>query len=301
MPWIQLKLDSHPDQAEPLSDLLMELDAAAVTFEDGADQPLFEPGPGEIKLWNSIRVIGLFDAGVDMSAIIEAVKNKLGDQAPEKFQINPVEDKDWERAWMDNFKPIQFGKSLWICPSWHTPEDPSATNIMLDPGLAFGTGTHPTTALCLQWLDSHPPQDKEVVDYGCGSGILAIAAALLGANKVDAVDHDPQAILATHDNADKNKVNEQIHAMLPRQFEEQDNENQTDLLLANILCNPILELAPKFSNMVKSGGQIVLSGILAEQADQVIQRYDEWFDLRPPSTQEDWVRIDGTRRAASNR
>ncbi len=300
MPWIQLKLDSHPNQAEPLGDLLIELSAAAVTFEDGADQPLFEPDPGETKLWNSTRVIGLFDAGADMPTIITALKNRLGDQAPEKFQINPVEDKDWERAWMDNFKPIQFGDNLWICPSWHTPDDPAATNVMLDPGLAFGTGTHPTTALCLQWLDANPPQDKEAIDYGCGSGILAIAAALLGAKQVDAVDHDPQAILATHDNANKNNVDKQIHAMLPRQFEEQDNENRADLLLANILCNPILELAPKFANIVKPGGQIVLSGILAEQADQVIQRYEEWFNLQPPAKQEGWVRIDGIRRAKPN-
>ena len=297
MPWIQLKLDSHPDQADQLSDLLMELGAAAVTFEDGADQPLFEPDPGETKLWNSTRVIGLFDAAVEMPLIIEQLKNELGAQAPEKFHINPVEDKDWERAWMDDFKPIRFGQNLWICPSWHTPDDADAVNVMLDPGLAFGTGTHPTTALCLQWLDAHPPKGLHCIDYGCGSGILAIAAALLGADRLEAVDHDPQAIIATQDNAEKNKVSERIQALLPRQFEEEFGEAQTDLLLANILCNQILELAPKFAAMVKPGGQIVLSGILAEQADQVVQRYQEWFDLQPPSQQDDWVRIDGTRRA----
>lgn len=297
MPWIQLKLDSHPDRADQLSDLLMELGAAAVTYEDGADQPLFEPDPGETKLWNNTRVIGLFDAAVEMPLIIKQLKDGLGDQAPEKFHINPVEDKDWERAWMDDFKPIRFGENLWICPSWHTPDDADAVNVMLDPGLAFGTGTHPTTALCLQWLDAHPPKGLHSIDYGCGSGILAIAAALLGAARVEAVDHDPQAIIATQDNADKNKVSEQIHAALPRQFADDFGDKQTDLLLANILCNPILELAPKFAAMVKPGGQIVLSGILAEQADQVVQRYQEWFELQPPSQQDDWVRIDGTRRA----
>jgi len=297
MPWIQLKFDSHPDQAEQFSDILMELGAAAVTFEDGADQPLFEPAPGETKLWNDTRVVGLFDAAVDIPAIIEQLKDQLGDESPTQFQTNPVEDKDWEREWMDNFKPIRCGDNLWICPSWHTPNEPNAVNVMLDPGLAFGTGTHPTTWLCLQWLDAHPPKGLEVIDYGCGSGILAIAAALLGAKQVEAVDHDPQAIIATNDNADKNQVRAQINALLPRQFDDQFGDNQTDLLLANILCNPILELAPKFATMVKPGGQIVLSGILAEQANQVIERYSEWFDLQPPAQQEDWVRIDGVRRA----
>jgi ribosomal protein L11 methyltransferase len=292
MPWLQLKLDSPPQQAEHISDLLSELGAAAVTFEDGADQPLFEPDPGETRLWNLTRVVGLFDAGADMPSVIEALKSALGAEAPAQFQINPVEDKDWERAWMDDFKPIRFGRNLWICPSWHTPDDPAAVNVMLDPGLAFGTGTHPTTALCLEWLDAHPPQGLEVIDYGCGSGILAIAAALLGANHVEAVDHDPQAIIATRDNADKNGVSAKISAMLPGQFE----DKAVDLVLANILANPLLELAPRFADLVKPGGQIVLSGILAEQAEQILQRYRAWFDLEPPAQLDEWVRIDGRRR-----
>jgi ribosomal protein L11 methyltransferase len=292
MPWLQLKLDTPPDQAEQISDLLTQLGAAAVTFEDGADQPLFEPDPGETKLWNHTRIIGLFDAGDDMQLIIAALKNALGDLAPREFHINPVEEKDWERAWMDNFKPIRFGKNLWICPSWHTPNDPAAVNVMLDPGLAFGTGTHPTTALCLEWLDAHPPKGLEVIDYGCGSGILAIAAALLGANHVEAVDHDPQALLATRDNAGKNHVEEKIRTLLPKQFE----EKPADLILANILANPLIELAPRFAALLKPGGQIVLSGILDEQAETVMQRYREWFDLQPPGRLEEWVRIDGVRR-----
>ncbi len=292
MPWLQLKFDSPANQAEQISELLSSLGAAAVTFEDGADQPLFEPDPGETKLWNNTLIIGLFDANDDMPAIIDELKSALGPQAPQQFRINPVEDKDWERAWMDNFKPIKFGQNLWICPSWHTPDDPDAVNIMLDPGLAFGTGTHPTTALCLEWLDSHPPKDLDVIDYGCGSGILAIAAALLGAKHIDAVDHDPQAILATQDNAKKNNVNAKINALLPNQFEAE----QADLILANILANPLLELAPHFADIVKSGGQIVLSGILAEQAQQIIQRYSTWFELQPPMQQQEWVRIDGKRR-----
>lgn len=292
MPWLQLKLDSPAEQAEKISELLTNLGAAAVTFEDGADQPLFEPDPGETKLWNNTRIIGLFDANNNMPAIIDELKTALGPQPPQQFHINPVEDKDWERAWMDNFKPIRFGQNLWICPSWHTPDDPKAVNVMLDPGLAFGTGTHPTTALCLEWLDAHPPKDLEVIDYGCGSGILAIAAALLGAKQIDAVDHDPQAILATQDNATKNGVNYLINALLPSQFK----AKQVDLILANILANPLLELAPYFADIVKFGGQIVLSGILAEQADQIIQRYSSWFELQPPAQRQEWVRIDGKRR-----
>lgn len=292
MPWLQLKLDSPPEQAEQISDLLTELGASAVTFEDGADQPLFEPDPGETKLWNNTRVVGLFDANSNMPGIMEQLKNALGTAAPAQFQINPLEDKDWERAWMDNFKPIRFGQNLWICPSWHTPDDANAVNVMLDPGLAFGTGTHPTTALCLEWLDSHPPLGLDVIDYGCGSGILAIAAALLGARHIEAVDHDPQAILATGDNAEKNGVTDKINALLPSQF----HDKQVDLVLANILANPLLELAPRFADLVKPGGQIVLSGILAEQAEQIMQRYAEWFDPQPATQQQEWVRIDGKRR-----
>ncbi len=292
MPWLQLKFDSSPEQVDHVSDLLTELGAAAVTFEDGADQPLFEPDPGETRLWNNTRIIGLFDANVDMPAIIEQLKQSLGEQAPQQVQVNPLEDKDWIRAWMDTFKPMRFGQNLWICPSWHTPNEPNAVNVMLDPGLAFGTGTHPTTALCMEWLDANPPVDLKVIDFGCGSGILAIAAALLGATHVEAVDHDPQAVLATNDNAEKNKVSDKINALLPRQFE----DTPADLILANILANPLLELAPRFAGLLKPGGQIVLSGILAEQAGQILQCYEEWFELQPPAQQDDWVRIDGVRR-----
>jgi len=292
MPWLQLKFDSSPEQVDHASDLLTELGAAAVTFEDGADQPLFEPDPGETRLWNNTRIIGLFDANVDMPGIIEQLKQSLGEQAPQQVQVNPLEDKDWVRAWMDTFKPIRFGQNLWICPSWHTPDNPNATNVMLDPGLAFGTGTHPTTALCMEWLDANPPVDLDVIDFGCGSGILAIAAALLGARHVEAVDHDPQAVLATNDNAEKNSVSDKINALLPRQFD----DKPADLILANILANPLLELAPRFAELLKPGDQIVLSGILAEQSEQILQRYEEWFELQPPTQQDDWVRIDGVRR-----
>ncbi len=294
MPWIQLKLHTSPENAESISDLLSELGASAVTFEDALDQPIFEPDPGETKLWNNTRITGLFEADYDMDFVQAELRKKLADPDSYRININPLEDKDWERAWMDNFKPIRCGDRLWICPSWHTPSDENAVNVMLDPGLAFGTGTHPTTSLCLQWLDANPPSNQSVIDFGCGSGILAIAAALLGANHVEAVDHDPQAILATRDNAEKNNVSAQISTYLPKEF---SGAAPVDLMLANILANPLLELAPQLAGLVKPGGHIVLSGILKEQADEVLQRYQEWFDMNPATTQEDWVRLDGIKRA----
>ncbi len=290
MPWLQLKLVTHAGEADAISDLLTELGAVAVTYEDAADQPLFEPDPGETRLWRETRVIGLFEADTDIEAVKTELLARL-DSPPAHLNIDPLEDKEWTRAWMDAFKPIPCGQRLWIVPSWHQPSDPEAVNVILDPGLAFGTGTHPTTALCLQWLDSHPPQGLEVIDYGCGSGILAIAAALLGARHVWAVDHDPQALIATRDNAGKNGVADKITTCLPEELA----QFETDLVLANILANPLMELAPKLAQQVKKGGDIVLSGILSHQADPVRQRYQQWFDMNPARQQEEWVELDGKR------
>ena len=290
MPWLQLKLVTHAGEADAISDLLTELGAVAVTYEDAADQPLFEPDPGETRLWRETRVVGLFEADTDIEAVKTELLTRL-DSPPAHLNIDPLEDKEWTRAWMDAFKPIPCGQRLWIVPSWHQPSDPEAVNVILDPGLAFGTGTHPTTALCLQWLDSHPPQGLEVIDYGCGSGILAIAAALLGARHVWAVDHDPQALIATRDNADKNGVADKITTCLPEELA----QFEADLVLANILANPLMELAPKLAQQVKKGGDIVLSGILSHQADPVRQRYQQWFDMNPARQQEEWVELDGKR------
>lgn len=288
MTWLQLILDTTPDQADHVSDVLMELGASAVTFEDAADQPLFEPDPGETKLWNQTRAIGLFSADCDINAIQEQLKTKLSDIS--HLHVDPLEDKDWSRAWMEHFKPIRFGERLWICPSWHTPPAPEATNILLDPGLAFGTGTHPTTALCLRWLDAHPPTDLEVIDFGCGSGILAIAAALLGAKHVHAIDHDPQALLATRNNAQRNHVADKITTYLPKEFAA---AQRADVVLANILANPLIELAPLLTQHVRPGGHIVLSGILVAQAEAVATAYHQHFSLNPITIDGDWVRIDG--------
>jgi ribosomal protein L11 methyltransferase len=292
MPWLQLILESDPAHAERLSECLSALGASAVTLEDGADQPLFEPPPGETPLWSATRVIGLFDADIDTETLIRQLAEMLDTDALPPWRVSPLEDKDWEREWMDNFHPMSFGNRLWICPSWRTPPQPDAINILLDPGLAFGTGTHPTTSLCLQWLDQHGAAHDEVIDYGCGSGILAVAAVKLGARHVWAVDNDPQALLATRDNAAKNAVADAIEAVAPGALP----AVKTPLLLANILAQPLLELADKFAEHVIPGGHIVLSGILEQQAEQVSARYQQWFDMEPPARKDEWIRLSGRRR-----
>ncbi|THF53551.1 MAG: 50S ribosomal protein L11 methyltransferase, partial [Methylophaga nitratireducenticrescens] len=253
MAWIQLIFTSSPQQAEALSDALSECGAAAVTFQDNADQPIYEPAIGETPLWSATSVIALFDAETDTDMLLASLKSLISD-LPD-CRIEAVEDKDWEREWMDNFKPICFGEKLWIVPSWHQPPQPEAINILLDPGLAFGTGTHPTTALCLQWLDQADLTGKTVIDYGCGSGILAIAAALLGANKIIGVDTDPQALEATQANAQRNGVI--IETYLPQHCP----TIECDLLLANILAGPLLELMPRFLELTRPQSQLVLSGL----------------------------------------
>ena len=273
MPWLQLIIASNETDADKISDALMQQGAVSVTLQDMQDQPVLEPAPGSTPMWSQTRVVGLFDASadastdarVDLKQTIKNVEQQLQQSLPE-WKAEPLEDKDWVRAWMDEFKPMRFGNNLWVVPSTFEPPELNAVNILLDPGLAFGTGTHPTTSMCLEWLDAHPPLNKTLIDYGCGSGILAIAAVLLGATSAKGVDLDPQALLATTDNAKKNHVSKMISTCLPGDFPQQ----QTSLLLANILATPLIELAPYFAGLVKSQGQIVLSGILAEQAADVL-------------------------------
>lgn len=291
MPWLQLTLETSSDDAEQFSDLLSEAGANAVTFLDSADQPLYEPPVGETPLWSRTRIIGLFDASANMPAVLEHVSQSIAPKALPDHRISPLEDKDWEREWMENFKPMPFGERLWIIPSWTEAPHTEAVNILLDPGLAFGTGTHPTTDLCLQWLDKHGAEHDEVIDYGCGSGILAVAAAKLGAGHVWAVDNDPQALIATRDNAEKNNVVEAIDAVLPGDLP----KLQTPLLLANILAQPLMDFAERFASHVTPNGHIVLSGILKEQAEQVSACYKPWFTMEPPAHKDEWVRLSGQR------
>lgn len=292
MAWIQFIFDSTPDFADQLSDVLSECGSAAVTFQDNADQPLFEPPIGTTPLWAATRVIALFEADVDTDAIVEMASQLLAPAKLPAYKIEAVEDKDWEREWMDNFHPLCFGEKLWIVPSWHTPPQPRAMNILLDPGLAFGTGTHPTTALCLNWLDQADVKDKYVIDYGCGSGILAIAAALLGAKKVIGIDIDPQALEATQENAKRNGVT--IDTYLP---ENMPDLAPCDLLLANILAGPLQSFAEYFSTIAKPNADLVLSGILAEQAQDVSGSYAPWFEMDEPVQKEEWIRLTGRRHA----
>lgn len=291
MPWLQIHAFTDPAHAGIVEDLMLAADAIAVSMDDAADQPIYEPDLNTTPLWQQTRVTGLFDASRDVKQLRLALAegfHKRTQQPITRMDVETLADRDWEREWMDDFKPICFGSRLWICPSWHTPPDAQAVNLMLDPGLAFGTGTHPTTALCLQWLDQHLKAGQQVIDYGCGSGILALAALLLGATQAQGVDTDPQALEASRENARRNGIDDaRLSLFLPQEAP----LIQTELLLANILAQPLIELAPTLVARMKPAGDLVLSGILQEQADGVIQRYLEWFDLIDVAEHQGWVRI----------
>lgn len=289
MAWIQFIFNSTPDDADLLSDYLSDCGASAVTFQDNADQPIYEPEIGTTPLWQATNVVALFDAERDTDAIVSQLSAQLSPLTVPQYRIEAVEDKDWVREWMDNFHPMCFGEQLWICPSWRQPPDPNAINILLDPGLAFGTGTHPTTALCLNWLDQAQVKGKVVIDYGCGSGILGIAAALLGAKKVIGVDIDPQALEATQANADRNGV--QIDTFLPADCP----AISADVVIANILAGPLQSLAPTLVELSTPNAEIVLSGILDSQATDVSSVYQAWFAMQPPTQKDEWIRLNGQR------
>jgi ribosomal protein L11 methyltransferase len=301
MPWLQIKLETPPQLSEQYEDLLLEAGACAVTLEDAADQPLFEPELGTTPLWDRTRITGLFDAETDMDWVVTLLKQGHLQIDPEAampaHKIELVEDKDWEREWMENFHPLQFGQRLWVCPSWKPVPDPGAANLMLDPGLAFGTGTHPTTALCLEWLEQQDLEGKTLIDYGCGSGILGIAALLLGADKMIGTDIDPQALQASRDNAERNGIDsERIELYYPEQLPEHYRQQPADILVANILAGPLVELADTLQSLVKPGGLLALSGLLASQADELKNAYSRWFELETAVIREDWVRLTGIRR-----
>ena len=291
MAWLQLIIPTNDAEADQISDALMEQGAVSVTLQDMQDQPMLEPAIGTTPMWSQTRAVGLFDSNVDLERIISQIEQQLRIKIPD-WKGEPLEDKDWVRAWMDNFKPMQFGEKLWVVPSTFEPPQADATNILLDPGLAFGTGTHPTTSMCLEWLDANPPIGKEIIDFGCGSGILAIGAILLGAKHADAIDLDPQALLATIDNAEKNTVSHNIKTYLPKEFPLQ----KTSLLLANILASPLIELASYFADLTMPQGNIVLSGILEEQATNVLEAYKPNFDIEIWKQQDDWVCLAGVRK-----
>lgn len=290
--WLQLTLEAIRHSPEVLEDALLDAGAVAVTLQDAGDDPVLEPAPGETPLWSRTRVTGLFEAQTDIEAVKQLLIQQLGREVLPELCAETLEERDWVRAWMDNFHPMRFGQRLWVCPSNQTPPDPNAVNLVLDPGLAFGTGTHPTTALCLEWLDAHPPLDRVVIDYGCGSGILAIAAGLLGAKELWATDIDPQALLATRENAQNNRMAERMSIVAPQDL----SAPPADVVLANILAGPLVMLAPSLAARVRPGGSVVLAGLLARDADEVEAAYAPWFELQARGEKEGWTRIHGVRR-----
>jgi ribosomal protein L11 methyltransferase len=291
VPQLQITLDIGSRNPEPFEDALFELGAVSVTLEDAADDPVLEPAPGETPLWPTVIVKAVFGAEADADVIAACLAQALPDVPAPRFETLP--DKPWEREWLKDFKPMRFGRRLWVCPGGLPAGAPDAIRIELDPGLAFGTGTHPTTALCLGWLDSQDIAGQQVVDYGCGSGILAIAAAKLGAASVLAMDIDPQALIATHENAERNGVAGRIAVTDDPQLA----AGSADVLLANILAGPLVELAPRFAQAVRSGGHLALSGLLLEQAETVTAAYRPWFDIGTAATRDGWALLAGRRRA----
>jgi ribosomal protein L11 methyltransferase len=296
MPWLRV-VDSDAEHADALSEALLELGALSVDLLDAdADTPdeqaIFgEPGESPLGVWQHNRVSALFESNKDVGAILRRASADIGLKQPPEHHIEILPDNDWVRLTQSQFEPIPISPRLWIVPTWHTPSDPNAINIVLDPGLAFGTGSHPTTRLCLRWMDNNLQGGESVLDYGCGSGILAIAAIKLGAAHAIGVDVDLQAVIASRDNAIANTV-ENVRFYLP----DDAPRSSYDLVVANILTNPLRKLAPLLSKSTRTGGQIVLSGILEEQAQDVMNIYQQWFDLNAPIIEGGWSCLSGRKR-----
>jgi ribosomal protein L11 methyltransferase len=294
MPWLELCLTLRQADQQRVELALEEIGALAITLLDAEDHPIFEPDVGETPLWPEIALSALFDADVDRTGLVHVLADLAPEIEPTRISFREVADQDWTRVWMDQFQPMRFGRRLWIYPSTIEPsaDDGEAVIVRLDPGLAFGTGTHPTTALCLEWLDQIDLAGKTVIDFGCGSGVLAIAALKLGAARALGIDNDPQALAASRDNAQRNGVADRLDLFMPEDFA----DTAADVFVANILAGPLAELAPRFAACVKPRAPFALSGILKGQERELIERYTEWFDDLAIARREDWVRIGGRRR-----
>lgn len=296
MPFLQLTLDIGTTDPTPFEDALQAAGALSITLQDAADDPVLEPAPGTTPLWPSVRLSALFDADVDPERICTVLRAELPQLAATPA-FETIADRAWEREWLKDFKPMRFGRRLWVCPGEQTVDevDENGTQrciVRLDPGLAFGTGTHPTTALCMEWLDAASLHGKTVIDYGCGSGILAIAALKLGAAHVLAVDIDLQALAATLDNARRNDVANRLTVQPATAM----TGEAADVLLANILAEPLEQLASRMAALVVPSGALVLSGLLREQTHRVATAYEQWFDMAPAVVRDDWARLDGRRK-----
>ena len=296
MPWTEVRISVARVETAAAEAALEELGALAITLEDDADRPVLEPAPGETPLWPEVQICGLFEAGCARQTIIAGLQGLAAAQRPGNLRFRRLEDRDWARAWMDRFQSMRFGRRLWIVPGgMAAPDDPDAVVLHLDPGLAFGTGTHPTTALCLEWLDGWDGAGLSVLDFGCGSGVLGIAAALLGARRVVCVDNDPLALEATLQNAQRNRVGQRIEARDP----EQDAGTGHDLVLANILAGPLITLAPRLLDATRPDGRIVLSGLLTEQVEEVVAAYEPRCRRLAVVERDGWARIELLRSPAA--
>jgi ribosomal protein L11 methyltransferase len=285
MPWKELRITATADKADEISDQLSFFGANAVTFRDAGDDPIFEPSPNTPRIWANTIVIGLFDSTHDISPLLAELCDYVVD-------IIDIPDEDWVRRSLDSFKPMKFGEKLWVCPSWQTPPEPNAINLILDPGLAFGTGSHPTTSLCLEWLEKNIQSEQQVIDYGCGSGILGIAALKLGAKQVFAVDNDEQALESAINNSQQNHCHPTVFTtFLPENIP----DIQADLVIANILAQPLIELAPKLASLTRLGGKILLSGILLGQIEDINNIYKNWYIMQHPISKGEWVSLVGIR------
>lgn len=288
MNWMQLRFFCTKSQQPALEDALLEAGAASLTFEDNADQPILEPELNQTPLWDELIISALFEASFDQEILLAELAQLYGAELP-KHHLEILEDKDWLNEWKSQYQPIQMADNLWVCPSWLDTPDPSATNILLDPGLAFGTGTHPTTAMCLKALAGLDLQGKTLIDYGCGSGILAIAALLLGAKSAVAVDIDPQALSATKDNTINNAIEP---SRLPCFLPGDEPKEPADILVANILAGPLASLEPTLNKLLKPNGLLILSGLLLEQKASIVESYSN-IDFHHSDTTEQWLCLMG--------
>lgn len=292
MTWWQFSLNCQASELEQVEALMQELGALSISLRDAGDEPIYEPLPGDNPVWQESIVTATFDAGLDPAQLKQQLTLKLPRHLAAEVRQQALEEQAWDQAYKQHFQPLQCAPDLWIVPSWTEPPDPGATVIRLDPGLAFGTGSHPTTALCLAWLGANNVKDRSVIDFGCGSGILAIAAIKLGAKQVIAVDIDQQALTACQSNREVNAIEaDQIVVSTPEDL----TAVGTDLLVANILAGPLVELAPRFASLVRPGGQILLSGILKTQLKEIQSAYQPFFDLDPASYRDEWVCVSGNR------
>lgn len=291
MSWIQLSvLTRHPEFAE---EILLAHGAQSVSFFDAADNPVLEPAPGETPLWPLTRTVGLFAARQKMTAVARALRETLPDGGHIVVTTAQLAEQEWVKVWLRDWKPLKFGAHLWVSPHAKRKQirDPRAIVVRLDPGLAFGTGTHPSTALCLEWLAAADLKNKTVLDYGCGSGLLAIAALKLGALRAVAVDIDPQALIATRDNAARNRVSKRLHIFAADRLP----GGRFDVVLANILSNPLITLAPRLTQHTARGGWLVMAGLLERQAAQVRAAYRQSFEFEAPTLKEGWASLRGRR------